>query len=849
MRLKHVLKSGIALMAAAALTVTVLPVNALAAVSYKAPEQGMEVDNDIYLSGATGQANTVILSLLGINLASSNFKALSGSGDGTDSSYSGVFGSDINDNPDPYIYNYFYNLNSTGSGGGDYSEDDYYLWTATPYTLIWSANMAGASGQASGTTTITVNGVTKTTNPAFFYEPDILLGGTENQYATELANYQADYNADYEPIIFLGYTGTYSANGTRSDGLGQEYNQFDMNKGVIYLGSVVQNLMNETGKTNRYDQGTYEIGVDYDKYNRGLYYYARSLIENGDLTQINYVVGLSYDEDTGMYTVTQGKSNDRYTQHASGLGTEIFDLLEEGYTFSDGTVVEASEVEQGGYQVGPIDPNASSTITGYYLTPDQLVEILNAPTDENEAATGVVLGIGSSATSLDPTGKLTDAGIRFLGNLPSCVYSMTVQTVENGMGIPYYAGFFYYNQDESLNPVSYIYYWMEHFYHVSDNEAMDEVISNMLEDADLPGDLTENSGYADEYSSSEIEDQIVAGIEYYENDLLPYYNYLVRFGQIESDSALFWSTLDTSVGIGSDVRDTNVDCECTSGESFEDEYGNEIYSFTFTSTASDDSDNADDEDDANGSDGTDDNSDSGNSGSTVVSSNGDTLVVRRGNMYYFSYSLKSGEADKVIAYGKATDEVLIGDWDGDGVDTLCVRRGNTYYFSNSLKSGEADYVVSYGKATDEVLVGDWDGDGKDTLCVRRGNTYYFSNTIKSGDADSVIAYGKASDSVLVGKWSGNASGTAAVKDTLCVRRGNSYYFSYSLKAGDADKVIAYGKATDEVLVGDWNADGADTLTVRRGNTYYFSYSLKNGDADKVIAYGKATDDVYAGAWQ
>ncbi|MCD7864762.1 MAG: hypothetical protein LUG54_01825, partial [Clostridiales bacterium] len=48
----------------------------------------------------------------------------------------------------------------------------------------------------------------------------------------------------------------------------------------------------------------------------------------------------------------------------------------------------------------------------------------------------------------------------------------------------------------------------------------------------------------------------------------------------------------------------------------------------------------------------------------VMSVHADTLSVRRGNIFYFSYTLKSGNADKVIAYGKATDEVLIGDWDG-----------------------------------------------------------------------------------------------------------------------------------------------------------------------------------------
>ncbi len=314
-------------------------------------------------------------------------------------------------------------------------------------------------------------------------------------------------------------------------------------------------------------------------------------------------------------------------------------------------------------------------------------------------------------------------------------------------------------------------------------------------------------------------------------------------------------TYDADEGNISDTNDGNTsgaaddDASDEGDESTSDE-GDENTSDTGDSSgmSGTDSGSTSDTDDGNTSDAADGNVFDAENGSTFDTIISDTLCVRRGNTYYFSGSLKYGNADTVIAYGKAADEVLVGDWDGDGIDTLCVRRGNTYYFSNSLKSGEADIVIAYGKAADEVLAGDWDGDGADTLCVRRGNTYYFSNSLKSGNADSVIAYGKTGDTVLVGKWDGNASGTASVKDTLAVRRGNTYYFSYSLKSGDADKVAAYGKATDEVLVGDWNGSGNDTLTVRRGNIYYISNSIRSGSADIVIAYGKATDEVYAGCW-
>ncbi|MCD8109540.1 MAG: hypothetical protein LUE14_05510, partial [Clostridiales bacterium] len=54
-------------------------------------------------------------------------------------------------------------------------------------------------------------------------------------------------------------------------------------------------------------------------------------------------------------------------------------------------------------------------------------------------------------------------------------------------------------------------------------------------------------------------------------------------------------------------------------------------------------------------------------------------------------------------------------------DSFAVRRGNVYYFKNDFSSGDADLVITYGRSADEVVVGDWDGDGIDTLAVRRGN--------------------------------------------------------------------------------------------------------------------------------
>ncbi|MGO1562769.1 MAG: hypothetical protein ACTHW7_13205, partial [Actinomycetaceae bacterium] len=72
-----------------------------------------------------------------------------------------------------------------------------------------------------------------------------------------------------------------------------------------------------------------------------------------------------------------------------------------------------------------------------------------------------------------------------------------------------------------------------------------------------------------------------------------------------------------------------------------------------------------------------------------------------------------------LDYGRASDEVYVGDWDGDATDSFAVRRGITFFVSNSLTSTVAEIEQDYGRSGDEVFVGDWNGDNADTLGIRR----------------------------------------------------------------------------------------------------------------------------------
>lgn len=51
-------------------------------------------------------------------------------------------------------------------------------------------------------------------------------------------------------------------------------------------------------------------------------------------------------------------------------------------------------------------------------------------------------------------------------------------------------------------------------------------------------------------------------------------------------------------------------------------------------------------------------------------------------------------------FGAATDEVLVGDWDADGVDTLMLHRGNRFFASNDFTGGAAAIEFTLGNGSE-----------------------------------------------------------------------------------------------------------------------------------------------------
>jgi hypothetical protein len=212
-------------------------------------------------------------------------------------------------------------------------------------------------------------------------------------------------------------------------------------------------------------------------------------------------------------------------------------------------------------------------------------------------------------------------------------------------------------------------------------------------------------------------------------------------------------------------------------------------------------------------------------------------------------NLNFDRSDAVFHFGLASDTIVVGDWDGDGDSELGVARPNN---SGGLvfpldSNGNRAFVpgvarvFSFGLASDIIVIGDWDGNGIDELGVARPNATggrVFSldsngSLVFDPGVDQVFNFGLANDRIVVGDW--NANGI----DKLGVARPNATGgLVYSLDSNgnrafdpSVDSVFNFGLASDRIVTGSWSAGTQGTSFVTGfgspgvgGNSATWNYS-------------------------
>lgn len=238
--------------------------------AFTIPAHGLLVnENDTTIKASAMRAGQVAPMILGANLvATSNLGALQDANTKNPNSLLGVFGSDVNSNPDPYLYNYFFN-NAYAADNG--------LETIAAATS--AVEQLDGTGQAPE---VILEALTNRPDLVLSQGGDTGSSDPNESYVNVIAslpeNVDGDPDNDYNPSYFTCSISTlvYQTENLKN------------------LAAVMKNLMDEQSLTARYGDPTI-IASDYDKYIWGLYFYIQKQVGDNKKT----VAVVTGTEDNG----------------------------------------------------------------------------------------------------------------------------------------------------------------------------------------------------------------------------------------------------------------------------------------------------------------------------------------------------------------------------------------------------------------------------------------------------------------------------------------------------------------------------------------------------------------------
>ncbi len=422
----------------------------------------------------------------------------------------GVWGSEANENPDPYAANVFYNF-SVKAGGGTQSDNAMILFQPTSQgngTIVEDTTGTDEYGTC---TTLARRPDIITQRPATtafttqIEEINKFKDNDSQYYKAKSDTYVGDEN--YNPLI-----GTYNSTSV-----------YTLVESLYSLATAANTTIEQAAKqgvnlTTRYGDPE-KIATKAQKLIRGMQYYVQSKIADGTVqektvafvksaTDENNIV-LQANIDPSKYFGGSTHTLEGLVPITKNLANVLDPSLEVGETALTYTCT-AKELAQADVIMMASPDNGGPNFTGPTTEKETLVSSLQ----------DYVKDAGNTKLAQQPIYWCNPVGTTGLGQMQIDTLIVTM----NSMAFAY---------PELFNTVDFLAYYYQNFYHIK-SSYLGTAVSTLAKDMSLPSGVTLDTS---NYSASKVENILNAGMDYYlanKTSIINKHDYMEASAELES---------------------------------------------------------------------------------------------------------------------------------------------------------------------------------------------------------------------------------------------------------------------------------------------------------------------------
>ncbi len=542
-----------AVLMALAMVVSVVFMNVSAEkANFAAPTRATNIDNH-FITVAAHSQGYITPEVLGLTNTTSRSMELPANEDGSvgmtyesaqKMAVLGVFGSDINEEPNPYLYNYFYNTYAAANG----------MTPAAFGTYTLSKDVGGGPPSAAVNGGYSKFGITV---PASLYaESDILLGVAPVDTQANTTGYTAALKA-------------YNEAKQAATGTTDVYEPYQIQYEMTHVYSFLQTLYDlsdvvdeikkdDPTRTTRYSDPQI-ISGDMEKYVKGLEaYVVKQLKKDGTKPLTVAVIDTGYTNTLKQAgTIKEGEyvANDKT---CSTQSTTQYSRVGEFVADTATNIIDA---------IGNL-PRQSGESTNsfsneyYVVTADQIAEYADvvlfcdvlSSVPENQGNSKVDTfkqDVAEHCSTATLRAKVSD--IEMMASAFDCVGSIGANSVENLLGMAYYTAYLY---PQYLNQFDVAAYWYQNFYHVSDLNKLKSVMASNFATSSVQDAYAKQYSAANlNYSKEDVEAKIIEGMNYYEDNSNEFKDKLVYQNGKTGEETGWVIDWDNGIGAGQRRKD------------------------------------------------------------------------------------------------------------------------------------------------------------------------------------------------------------------------------------------------------------------------------------------------------